>query len=258
LKGGGVVLELSVRVVIDSDADIVEEYEYSTYGELTIKDSFGNVLSESAIGNRHTYTGREWDNDLDLYYYRMRWYDPETKRFTQKDLIHFTNRYIYVDNNPINFVDPMGQVKWKRGKPYTKIENTKWKIKPPSPSPKTPWRLKAALRNGATDILSTLKTAPLPFVPSLMTYGMFPGDPCFCYWYSPNGEMQYDEVTYVDETWWLFSKTKEIKRVTKTISRNTFLAIKGVIEINRDQLHGKSEDINNPGKGKFKSTLLRN
>jgi len=102
----------SVRLVIDSNCNIVEQYEYSTYGELTIKNGSGQTITTSAIGNRHTYTGREWDEDLGLYYYRARWYDPRIRRFTQKDIVHFTNRYIYVLNNPMNCKDPLGRDIW--------------------------------------------------------------------------------------------------------------------------------------------------
>jgi len=98
----------SVRLVIDSNCNIVEQYEYSTYGELTIKNGSGQTISTSSFGNRHTYTGREWDENLGLYYYRARWYDPSIRRFTQKDIVHFTNRYIYVQNNPMNYIDPFG------------------------------------------------------------------------------------------------------------------------------------------------------
>jgi len=98
----------SVRLVLDANADIIEKYEYSDYGELTIKDAYGTPLTQSAIGNRITYTSREWDAALGLYYYRARWYDPTLARFTQKDIMHFTNRYIYVSNNSINKTDPFG------------------------------------------------------------------------------------------------------------------------------------------------------
>jgi len=98
----------SVRLVLDANADIVEKYEYSDYGKLTIKDANGTPLTQSAIGNRLAYTGREWDANLNLYYYRARWYDPTLARFTQKDIVHYTNRYIYVSSNPINYIDPLG------------------------------------------------------------------------------------------------------------------------------------------------------
>jgi RHS repeat-associated protein len=33
------------------------------------------------------YTGRRWDPDLELYYYRARWYDPQLGTFLQTDPI---------------------------------------------------------------------------------------------------------------------------------------------------------------------------
>jgi RHS repeat-associated protein len=57
------------------------------------------------------YTGREFDRETDLYYYRKRIYDWETGQFKSEDPIGFEggiNHYVYVDNNPINVVDPFG------------------------------------------------------------------------------------------------------------------------------------------------------
>ncbi|MCF6245636.1 MAG: RHS repeat-associated core domain-containing protein, partial [Sulfurovum sp.] len=57
------------------------------------------------------YTGREMDAD-DLYYYRARYYDPNTQRFLSLDPIGFEagdfNFYRYVGNDPVNFRDPSG------------------------------------------------------------------------------------------------------------------------------------------------------
>lgn len=57
------------------------------------------------------YTGREYDQEMGLYYYRARYYDPREGRFIQKDPISYNggiNVYAYVQNNPINFKDPTG------------------------------------------------------------------------------------------------------------------------------------------------------
>jgi len=42
-----------------------------------------------SIFNTCTYTGREWDKETGLYYYRARYYDPIEGRFISKDPIGF-------------------------------------------------------------------------------------------------------------------------------------------------------------------------
>ena len=37
------------------------------------------------MGNDLLYTGREYDRDTGLYYYRARYYDPEIGRFISED-----------------------------------------------------------------------------------------------------------------------------------------------------------------------------
>ena len=64
-------------------------------------------------GNK-AFTGREWDPETGLHYYRARYYDPKSGRFLSEDPIGFQggiNFYAYVDNNPVNFFDPTGLLK---------------------------------------------------------------------------------------------------------------------------------------------------
>jgi RHS repeat-associated protein len=78
-------------------------------------DSWGNSLPGAKLGNvdRYGYTGREPDA-TGLVYYRARYYDPVTARFSQRDPIGLqggVNQYAYVSNNPVNFTDPSGLFK---------------------------------------------------------------------------------------------------------------------------------------------------
>ena len=80
-----------------------------------IYDSFGNLTnSTGTLRNPFQYTAREFDQETSLYYYRARYYDAETGRFISEDPMGFdagVNFYAYVENNPINYIDPSGLCK---------------------------------------------------------------------------------------------------------------------------------------------------
>ncbi len=93
----------SIIALTDQSGKVVQNFEY---------DSFGNLKDQkNRIKQPFTYTGREWDKEIGLYYYRARYYDPMDGRFISKDPIGFKggiNQFQYVQNNPINFVDSTG------------------------------------------------------------------------------------------------------------------------------------------------------
>ncbi len=92
----------SIAAITDAAHTVIQSYEYDSYGMVTPATSFRNS---------YVYTGREWDKETGLYYYRARYYDPIEGRFISKDPIGLAggiNVYAYVQNNPINRIDPLG------------------------------------------------------------------------------------------------------------------------------------------------------
>jgi RHS repeat-associated protein len=72
-------------------------------------DAFGRLLTGTPSG--YAFTGREWDGEIGLYYYRARYYDPKIGRFISEDPSRTLAEYSYVDSNPTTFIDPSGFVR---------------------------------------------------------------------------------------------------------------------------------------------------
>lgn len=102
----------TVFAVTDELGVVRERYRYGDYGLPTILAPDGTtVRTESAVGNRFTYTGREWIGSTGLFDYRNRFLDPRIGRFIQRDPMGFidgTNLYHYVLSNPFRYIDAMG------------------------------------------------------------------------------------------------------------------------------------------------------
>lgn len=99
----------NVIALTDSEGYVVERYNY---------DVFGNVDSTGSVNNVYFFTGRRWDSETGLYYYRARMYNPTIGRFMQPDPIGYDdgpNMYVYVGNNPLYFADPYGLCKESSG-----------------------------------------------------------------------------------------------------------------------------------------------
>jgi len=79
-----------------------------------IYDSYGNLIVKTnpSIDSNYLYTGRELDEEIQLYYYRARYYNAKVGKFLSKDPIGLeeggSNLYAYVSNNPVNTLDPLG------------------------------------------------------------------------------------------------------------------------------------------------------
>ena len=93
--------------ITDANKTAVQRYIY---------DAFGLPKATTSFKNSYQFTGREWDKETGLYFYRARYYDPLLGRFIQKDPIGFKGGdmvlYGYTSNNPLNHVDPNGLAIW--------------------------------------------------------------------------------------------------------------------------------------------------
>jgi RHS repeat-associated protein len=98
----------SVIALSDAGGSVAETYAYSPYGKVDQASSFGNP---------YLYTGREYDEETGLSYYRARYYDARTGRFLQTDQVGYNgglNLYAYVGNNPQSWIDPRGLARERR------------------------------------------------------------------------------------------------------------------------------------------------
>ena len=93
----------SVAAVTNAAGVVVERYDYTDYGCPSV--------THSTIGNPWMFTGRQWDEESGLYFYRARYYDCESGRFLQRDPLGYVdgiNSYTLGKANPINTFDPTG------------------------------------------------------------------------------------------------------------------------------------------------------
>lgn len=88
----------STTSLTDTTAQLSATYTYSTFG--------GLVSSTGSAANPFRYTGRDFDSDTNLYYYRARYYDASIGRFMSEDPLGFNSGndfYTYVRNDSVEF-----------------------------------------------------------------------------------------------------------------------------------------------------------
>ena len=112
--------------VYDGRGSVAAEVSYNnawyTFGgafskkDVTTKSytPFGEQIGEQVSG--FGYNGEYYNAATGMVYLRARFYEPEMNRFSQKDIVRGSitapnslNRYTYVQNDPVNFIDPSGE-----------------------------------------------------------------------------------------------------------------------------------------------------
>ena len=104
----------SVAGLTDTSGVLVNSYRYDAFGQAATKTE--------SIDNVYTYNGEQNDPETELIFLRHRYYDPSIGRFLTRDALpgsHMSpqsiNSYVYVENDPVNFVDPIGMSKFWNG-----------------------------------------------------------------------------------------------------------------------------------------------
>jgi RHS repeat-associated protein len=103
--------------VLDDQGNVVERRDFHPYGQERLIDT-----QPDATKTDHKFTGKELDDETNLYYYGARYYDPLTNRFLTLDPWagelsnpQSLNKYAYVLNNPLKFIDPTGMYNMPTG-----------------------------------------------------------------------------------------------------------------------------------------------
>ncbi|MBI3650565.1 MAG: RHS repeat protein [Acidobacteria bacterium] len=129
----------STRCVVDERGAVVARYQYTPFGAPILEA--GNAQTD------FLYTGEQWDEEAQLLYLRSRFYDPQLGRFLSPDSQpgvptepESFNQYAYVNNDPINLLDPTGMQGWPPPPYYNPTYNPfRYPIRfPPIPTARYP------------------------------------------------------------------------------------------------------------------------
>ena len=99
----------STRQLLDSSG-VAAVYDYDSYG-------IGTHSDETSGATTLQYTGEIKDSETDDYYLRARYYSPSNGRFNRVDPYagntqdpQSLHKYLYCHANPVNYLDPTGEM----------------------------------------------------------------------------------------------------------------------------------------------------
>ncbi|RLJ15763.1 hypothetical protein DJ030_18000 [bacterium endosymbiont of Escarpia laminata] len=98
----------SVRGLTNGSETLTDTYLYDAYGN--------EVAVTGTTENSYRFVGEQYDPNIGFYYLRARYYDPASGRFVSMDPASgdpqspiSLHRYLYANDNPVNYVDPTGE-----------------------------------------------------------------------------------------------------------------------------------------------------
>ena len=104
----------SVVNLSDEFGRVPARADYSDWGEVTAYDTITVDGGYRILMPEATYAGHQYDDVLDLFYAKARFYDAENKRFVAVDPVkNGFNWYTYCGNQPLVFIDPLGLLELK-------------------------------------------------------------------------------------------------------------------------------------------------
>lgn len=113
----------SIDIVTDEDGVVVGKFQYSPFGERITEIGDKDEVSRGFTGHKHYET-------FGLIDAGGRYYIPSIGRFASADPfiqspdnLQSINRYSYVQNNPLNSVDPSGFIKIKIKNPFRAVKH---------------------------------------------------------------------------------------------------------------------------------------
>ncbi|WP_338263266.1 RHS repeat-associated core domain-containing protein [Corallococcus caeni] len=105
----------SVATLSDEMGGVTEQLRYEPFGGRRLAQSLANPVVRGTSGVRQGFTGHEHEEELGLINMKGRIYEPSLGRFLSPDRLlpgqapsQALNRYSYVLNNPLKYVDPSG------------------------------------------------------------------------------------------------------------------------------------------------------
>jgi choice-of-anchor A domain-containing protein/RHS repeat-associated protein len=99
----------STRQLSNTQGNFTDGYHYQAFGKLLNKTG--------TTDNKYLFTGEQYDNNLNQYYLRARYYNQNNGRFTQMDTYAGNSqdpvtlhKYLYANADGVNKIDPSGNM----------------------------------------------------------------------------------------------------------------------------------------------------